>query len=150
MTAERFAEIQGTEMSDEKIDTFLREQGVGVLSLTDGDEAYGVPVSFGYDGEESLYFIFIRIGEQSKKEQFAQQTDRASLTVYDAPDKHIWTSVIASGTLHQISENEWQELETAIEDNAWYPSLFSEAEPMQDIQGWKLRIEEVTGQQSTE
>ncbi|WP_227356070.1 pyridoxamine 5'-phosphate oxidase family protein [Haladaptatus salinisoli] len=148
MAPETFAEIEGIGMEREEVDTFLREQGVGVLSLTDGQEAYGVPVSFGYDGEDSLYFVFLRIGEQSKKEQFAEQTERASLTVYNVDSKHVWTSVIVSGSLHQIPDREWNELETAIEDNAWYPSLFSEAEPMRDIQGWELRMDDVTGQQS--
>lgn len=148
MAPEKFAEIEGIEMDRETVDAFLREQGRGILSLTDGRESYGVPVSFGYDGQDSLYFVFLRVGEQSKKEQFAEQTERASLTVYDVTSKHVWTSVIASGPLHQITDNEWNELEAAVEDNAWYPSLFSEAEPMQDIQGWELRIEEVTGQQS--
>lgn len=148
MAPEKFAEIEGIEMDREMVDAFLREQGRGILSLTDGREGYGVPVSFGYDSEDSLYFVFLRVGEQSKKSQFAEQTERASLTVYDVTSKHVWTSVIASGPLHQIADDEWSELEAAVEDNAWYPSLFSEAEPMQDIQGWELRIEEVTGQQS--
>lgn len=148
MAPKKFAEIEGIEMGREEVDAFLREQGVGVLSLTDGQEAYGVPVSFGYDGEGSLYFIFLRVGEESKKEQFAEQTERATHTVYDVTSKHIWTSVIATGTLHQILDDEWDELETAIDNNAWYPSLFSEAVPMQDIVGWELRIEVITGQQS--
>lgn len=148
MTSETFAELEGIGMDDKELDAFLHEQGIGVLSLTDGHEAYGVPVSFGYDGEDSCYFVFLRVGEQSKKEQFAEQTDRASLTVYDVSSKHVWTSVIISGSLHQIPDDEWDELEEAIEDNAWYPSLFSEAEPMRDIQGWKLQIDEITGQQS--
>ncbi|HET7325332.1 MAG TPA: pyridoxamine 5'-phosphate oxidase family protein [Halococcus sp.] len=148
MASEKFAEIEGIEMDREAVDEFLREQGRGILSLTDGREGYGVPVSFGYDSEDSLYFVFLRVGEQSKKEQFAKQTERASLTVYDVTSKHVWTSVIASGSLRQIADDEWNELYAAIEDNAWYPSLFSEAEPMQDIQGWELRIEDVTGQYS--
>lgn len=148
MPPETFAEIEGIGMERDDVNTFLREQGVGVLSLTNGQEAYGVPVSFGYNGGDSLYFVFLRIGEQSKKEQFAEQTERASFTVYDVNSKHVWTSVIVSGALHQIPDSEWDELEIAIEDNAWYPSLFSEAEPMQDIQGWELRMDEVTGQQS--
>jgi hypothetical protein len=135
-------------MADDEVDAFLREQGIGVLSLTDGSEAYGVPVSFGYDGEGSLYFVFLRVGERSKKAEFARGTERASLTVYDVESKHVWTSVIATGSLRQIDDEEWGELEAAIGDNAWYPSLFSESEPMQDIQGWELRIEEATGQRS--
>lgn len=148
MTPKKFAEIEGIEMEREDVDAFVREQGMGVLSLTDGQEAYGVPVSFGYNGEDSIYFIFLRIGEQSKKEQFAEQTEHASLTVYDVTSKHVWTSVVVSGSLHQISDDGWDELVAAIEDNAWYPSLFSEAVPMQDIVGWEFRIEEITGQQS--
>lgn len=148
MVPEKFAAIEGIEMGREAVDAFLRKQGRGILSLTDGQEGYGVPVSFGYDGEDSLYFVFLRVGEQSKKAQFAEKTERASLTVYDVASKHVWTSVIASGPLRRIADAEWSELEAAVEDNAWYPSLFSEAEPMQDIQGWELRIEEVTGQQN--
>jgi uncharacterized protein len=148
MTSETFAKLEGIEMDDQGIDTFLREQGVGILSLTDGREAYGVPISFGYDDKDSCYFVFLRAGEQSKKEQFAEKTERASLTVSDVTSKHVWTSVIASGSLRTVGDNEWSELETAIEDNAWYPSLFSEAEPMRDFQGWELQIDEVTGQQS--
>jgi nitroimidazol reductase NimA-like FMN-containing flavoprotein (pyridoxamine 5'-phosphate oxidase superfamily) len=148
MAPEKFAEIEGINMDREAIDTFLREQGRGILSLTDGREGYGVPVSFGYDGEDSCYFAFLRVGERSKKEQFAEQTERASLTIYDVTSKHVWTSVIASGPLRQIAGDEWNELNAAIEDNAWYPSLFSEAEPMQDILGWELRIDDLTGQRS--
>ena len=148
MAPEKFAEIQGIEMDREAIDAFLREQGRGILSLTDGKEGYGVPISFGYDGKESCYFVFLRVGEQSKKEQFAEQTERASLTVSDVTSEQVWTSVIASGSLHQIADDEWSELNAAIEDNAWYPSLFSGAEPMQDILGWELRIEDLTGQRS--
>lgn len=94
-------------MAGHEVDAFLREQGIGVLSLTDGSETYGVPVSFGYDGEETLYFVFLRVGERSKKEKFAQQTDRASLTVYNVDSKHVWTSVIATGLLQEIDDEEW-------------------------------------------
>jgi hypothetical protein len=149
MSPDSFARLQGTEMDRAGIDAFLAEQGVGVLSLADGDEAYGVPVSFGYDGEATLYFVFLRLGEHSRKEAFAERTDRASLVAYEAPGKHEWRSVIASGPIRRIDDDEWDALRAAIEDTAWYPSLFSEAEPMRDIAGWKLEVESVTGQQST-
>lgn len=149
MTSDSFTRLQGTEMDRAAVDAFLAEQGVGVLSLTDGEEAYGVPVSYGYDGESTLYFVFLRLGEHSKKEAFARQTERASLTTYQAPSKHVWRSVIASGPVSEIDDDEWETLVEVVGDNAWYPSLFSEAEPMQDIAGWRLDVEDVTGQQST-
>lgn len=148
MTSEKFAEVEGIEMERADVDQFLREQGVGVLSLASGGEAYGVPVSFGYDGGDSVYFVFLRVSERSKKEEFAERTERASLTVHDVSSKHVWTSVVVSGTLDRVADEDWDELEAAIGDNAWYPSLFSEAVPMQDIVGWELRVEEITGQRS--
>lgn len=148
MSPETFAAIEGIELDREAVDAFLREQGTGTLSLTNGSDAYGVPISFGFDGADSIYFVFLRIGERSRKEAFAESTERACLTVYDVTSKHAWTSVVVSGPIRRIEDDEWPTLEAAIGDNAWYPSLFSEAEPMQDIQGWELQIEERTGQHS--
>ncbi|MCL7417650.1 MAG: pyridoxamine 5'-phosphate oxidase family protein [Halalkalicoccus sp.] len=148
MTTESFGEITGTEMEREEAEVFLRDQGVGVLSLANEGEAYGVPVSFGYDGEDRLYFVFLRVGEESRKEAFAAATERASFTVYDVESKHAWRSVIASGRIREVDDDEWETVRDSIDDNAWYPSLFSEAEPMRDIQGWVLEIEEITGQKN--
>lgn len=148
MAPKTHAEIQGIQMDERGIDQFLRSQGVGVLSLTDGTEAYGVPISFGYDGESRLFFVFLRVGEQDKKVEFASKSEKASFTTYNVDSKHDWQSVIASGTLRQVDDDEWDAVVDAIEDNAWYPSLFSQAEPMQDIQGWEFQIEDITGQTS--
>lgn len=148
MQPDSLAEVQGIEMNDHEIDQFLLRQGFGVLSLTDGSEAYGVPVSFGYDGESRLFFVFLRVGIQSKKERFAESTEKASFSTYEVVSKYNWRSVIASGRLHKVSHDEWDDVVAAIDDNAWYPSLFSEAEPMQDIQAWEFQIEEVSGQSS--
>lgn len=48
--------LQGYEMDDEAIDEFLTEQGVGVLSMSTDGTPYGIPLSFGYDGDDRLYF----------------------------------------------------------------------------------------------
>lgn len=145
---ESFGEITGTGMDGAEVETFLRERGIGVLSLARADEAYGVPVSFGYDGGDRLYFVFLRVGEESRKEAFAGATERASFTVHDVESKHVWRSVIVHGRIREIDDEEWGAVRESIDDNAWYPSLFSEAEPMRDIQGWVLEIEETTGQKN--
>ena len=130
-------------MDDEEVDAFLREHGVGVLSLADGGDAYGVPISFGYDGER-LYFVFLR-GETSRKETFAEATTRATLTAFDVAGRHEWESVVVAGRLEPVAEDEWEAVVAAMEDIAWFPSLFSESEPMRGIAGWVLEIEEATG-----
>lgn len=149
MTTESFSEITGTGMDEKEAEAFLREQGIGVLSLASDGEAYGLPVSFGYDGGDRLYFVFLRAGEESRKETFAEATERASVTVYDVESKHAWRSVIASGGIREVDDDEWETVRETIGDNAWYPSLFSEAEPMRGIRGWVLEIDEMTGQEST-
>ncbi|ELZ29841.1 flavin-nucleotide-binding protein [Halogeometricum pallidum JCM 14848] len=130
-------------MDEEEVDAFLQRHGIGVLSLADEGDAYGVPISFGYDGER-LYFVFLR-GETSQKEAFAETTTRATLTAFDVAGRHEWESVIVAGRLNVVDGDEWDALVSAMEDNAWFPSLFSESEPMRGIAGWVLEIEAATG-----
>ncbi|KAB1186716.1 MULTISPECIES: pyridoxamine 5'-phosphate oxidase family protein [Haloferax] len=144
--APEYPESNRVGMSDEEVDNLLREQGVGVLSLADDGVAYGIPISFGYDAELGrLYFIFLRPGELSRKEDFAERTVRASFAVWDSPSRYEWKSVVVDGELLPIADEEWPRVNETLEDNAWYPSLFSETEPMQDMLGWELRIDHRSG-----
>lgn len=147
MATDEFDAIRGYEMSDGEIAEFLRERGVGVLSLAAGDDAYGVPLSFGYDGD-SLYFVYLRAGETSEKERFSERTERASFTAFEVDGKHRWRSVVVSGRIRQVDDDEWDALVAAMEDNAWFPSLFSEAEPMRGLLGFALEIESARGLQN--
>ncbi|WP_245758277.1 pyridoxamine 5'-phosphate oxidase family protein [Halogeometricum limi] len=141
---DEYSSFRGNRMDEADVDEFLRSQGVGVLSLADDGEAYGVPLSFGYDGER-LYFVYLRPEETSKKEAFAAETQRASFTCFDAAGKHDWRSVVVEGSIRPIADDEWSTLSETMAENAWFPSLFSEVEPMQDILGWVLDIESATG-----
>lgn len=144
-----FPSIQGNEMDDEAARQFLTEQGFGVLSLAADGVAYGIPISYGCDPEtERLYFVFLRPGEESRKERFSEATERASFLAFDVPSREEWRTVVVAGTLRTVDDDEWPAVRDALEDNAWFPSLFSETEPMRDIVGWTLEIEDVTGMHS--
>ncbi|WP_372910244.1 pyridoxamine 5'-phosphate oxidase family protein [Salinigranum sp.] len=146
---ETFPRIQGNAMDDQTARQFLAAQGFGVLSLAADGEAYGIPISYGYDADtERLYFVFLRPGEESKKERFSEATERASFLTFDVPSREEWRTVIASGTLRAVGDDEWPALRDALDDNAWFPTLFSESEPMQDILGWALDVDEVSGMHS--
>lgn len=147
MDHESFAAVQGMEMDAAEAESLLHEEGYGILSLAADGEAYGVPLSFGYDGE-AVYFIYIRGSENSKKTRFARATDRASFLVYRVTGKHDWESVVVTGALEEVTDDEWPTLVDAIDDNAWFPSLFSQSEPMDDFVGWRLVVEEISGQHS--
>lgn len=147
MSTEEFIEQAGT-MQETEIDFFLRSQGYGTLSLAADGDAYGVPVSFGYDGDH-LYFIFLQFGVDSQKRAFADATDTASFLVSQVNSKFDWQSVIVTGQLREMRDDEVTHGRDVMADNAWHPSLFSEADPMGDLKGYVLDIEAKTGRKGS-
>ncbi|XVH31460.1 pyridoxamine 5'-phosphate oxidase family protein [Haloferacaceae archaeon DSL9] len=147
--SDRLEELDGSEMSAAECRTVLRTHGTGVLALARDGAAYGLPVSFGY-ADDKLYVVFLRTGAVAKKEEFLDDTRTATMTVYEAPSKTKWMSLIATGTIRRVNDDEWDDLGRAIEDNAWHPSLFSSSDPMRGIEGVVIEIEELTGRRSRE
>lgn len=144
MTDSDPADVRGTGMDEAAVEEALTEFGHGTLALTWGSEAYGVPVSFGYDGERVFCYL-IQFGDRSRKLEFAAETDRATLTAYRAASPTEWQSVIASGPLVALPESDVEHMERVMDDNAWFPTIFPSAEPMQGLERFALEVEEVTG-----
>lgn len=139
MSIAEISESDGKHMDQNEIDQFLYEQGVGVLALADEDLPYILPLSFGYDGDACLYFTYLLFGEQSKKEDLSDRAEKARFLVYAAESMYEWRSVLLTGTLGEVPREEWDELQTAME-NAWHPSLFSAASPMRGVKGYQFSI----------
>lgn len=137
-------ELRGAWMDEPEIDRALKEIGYGTLALTRDDEAYGVPVSFGYDGDRLFLYLF-QFGEESRKLGYSGQTERASLTIIDIESRDVWRSVIVTGTLHEVPEEETEHAEAAIDDNAWFPTFFPPDSPVTGVRWTELKIGEVTG-----
>ena len=91
--------LLGIEMNDAGIDEVLTETGIGVLSMSEGGEPYGVPLSFGYDGNDRLYFVFLGASTELRKEAYAEQASVASFTTFDVDPDGSWRSVIVAGPL---------------------------------------------------
>lgn len=149
MSIENILSTSADSMSDEQIKEFLTEQGVGTLSLPDEEIPYAVPMSFGYDGDSTLYFLFLLFGTESRKETLSDRAQGARFVVYSAQSMYDWKSVNLTGQISAVPEDEWDELRSAMQ-NAWHPNLFSSAHPMRGIQGYQLQIDEWTGIQQTE
>jgi nitroimidazol reductase NimA-like FMN-containing flavoprotein (pyridoxamine 5'-phosphate oxidase superfamily) len=86
------------EMGRERVDQFLGTSGTGVLSLsTSGDEPpHSVPVSYGYDSEDGVFYFRLAVGRDSEKGTLAGR--QVAFVTYGAPDDR-WESVVARGTL---------------------------------------------------
>ncbi len=94
-------------MSPEEIDSFLKEQKVGILSLTDGDSAYGIPLAYFYDNNT----VYITLGPTGKKMGYVEKNKKVSFSVYWVPQGYPssgrgWKSVICEGGLERITDAE--------------------------------------------
>jgi nitroimidazol reductase NimA-like FMN-containing flavoprotein (pyridoxamine 5'-phosphate oxidase superfamily) len=144
MSTEYLEESRTDSMSDDRIREFLIEQGIGILALPDEGIPYAVPMSFGYDGDSALYFLFLLFGTESRKETLSDRAQGARFVVYAARSMHDWQSVSLTGEIGAVPEKEWDELRSAME-NAWHPDLFTSADPMRGVEGYRLRVAEWVG-----
>lgn len=94
-----------TLLSDREIDSFLSRHETGVLSLAREGQSYAIPISYGYNREHRRFYLRLVSNPESKKREFLQSTPHARLVVYEE-DEPVYTSVVAAGTLSEISRDE--------------------------------------------
>jgi nitroimidazol reductase NimA-like FMN-containing flavoprotein (pyridoxamine 5'-phosphate oxidase superfamily) len=132
-------------MDDLKLDEFLQERGQGVLSLAREGDAYGVPVSFGYE-DGTLYFVLLRFGADSEKIDFAEATRTATFSTFEFDDEYHWRSVVARGPLESVPAEDRDAVDDVMFDNARFASLFPHGEPITEHPRYRLDPEMTTGQ----
>jgi nitroimidazol reductase NimA-like FMN-containing flavoprotein (pyridoxamine 5'-phosphate oxidase superfamily) len=124
------------ELDGDEIDEVLVRNGIGVLSLIDGDRPYGVPMSFGYSGETLTIAMQFGTGYGGRKMSAVRSSPRACLTVYgretDSPPR--WRSVIVSGELREATDDETEQALASLTANAEFAS---------ETTVWGIPIEEV-------
>jgi nitroimidazol reductase NimA-like FMN-containing flavoprotein (pyridoxamine 5'-phosphate oxidase superfamily) len=131
-------------MDEQAVDAFLTDSGVGVLSMAAGDAGYGIPLSFGYDGDR-LYFVFVGHSEEWKKVTYAERSETASFLAFDVEPDGAWRSVIVEGALERIMPDEWDAAREAMADNAYRPDLLTDVDPHQNPRVWLLDPREKSG-----
>ena len=137
--------LLGTHMDDAAIDELLTTAGVGVLSMSADGVPYGVPLSFGYDGDGTLYFVFLGGTSELRKETYAAQSSVASFAVFDVDPDGSWRSVIAAGPIDRVAIDEWDAAREAMADNAYQATHLTEHEFQADPNVWALRARDLSG-----
>ena len=137
--------LEGNRMTDTEIDALLEEVGVGVLSMSLDGVPYGVPLSFGYDGDDRLYFVFVGHSDEGRKTEYAERADVVSFLAYDVAGDDDWRSVIVEGSLDRITIDDWEAAREALGENGWRPQLLADVDPDQDPRVWALEIESASG-----
>lgn len=138
----------GQSMVREEATAFLEAQGHGTLCLAAENRGYGIPMSYGYDDENDRLVMELVCTDESKKRQFLQAAEEVTLTTYDHRDRETWASVVVTGTVHELPEEDVSERYAAL--------FFNQAEDAAgelrwadlktfDREWYELRIEELTG-----
>ena len=140
-------EIQLTEMDDDAIRAFLANRKMGVLGLPTDDIPYLLPMSFGYDDGETLYFTFVG-GPDSRKRGLVEGTDRARFLAFAAESPFSWESVLLSGTVESIPEDEWGDIVPVLEA-AWRPDVIEAAMETEEVTVYRFSADEWTGYKHT-
>jgi nitroimidazol reductase NimA-like FMN-containing flavoprotein (pyridoxamine 5'-phosphate oxidase superfamily) len=147
MTVETLAAYGMERMDDEAVRTFLGNQRVGVLGLPTADVPYLVPMSYGYDGEASLYFLFIG-NSASEKAELAAEEPEATFLTYSAETMFNWRSVTVTGTLSAVAADQREAIEGEI-DIPWRPELFKRALEDEHTALYQLTVGEWVGVKHT-
>ncbi|NHN49198.1 pyridoxamine 5'-phosphate oxidase family protein [Halostella sp. JP-L12] len=143
MTTDELGDYGMERMDDEEIGGFLSSQSVGVLCFSAEDAPDMRPMSYWYDGEDSVYFLYV-VGSNSRKEALTRRADTVRFLVYRANSTFEWRSVLLTGTIEEVPESERDAVLDAAELK-WRPELFERASASEDTKLYRLRIEKQDG-----
>jgi hypothetical protein len=143
MTVDDLSDYGMVRMDDEEIRGFLSSQSVGVLGLPTAGAPSLRPMSFAFDGESRLYFLYV-LGSGSRKRELTDRAEVARFLVYRAETRFNWRSVLLTGTIGEVPEDEREDV-LANTEIAWRPDLFERAGAVENTALYAFRIEERTG-----
>lgn len=143
MTVDELDAFGMRRMDDDDIERTLSNQSVGVLGVpTDGAPMLR-PLSYWFDGESALYFVYVLAGE-SEKQTLTDRADVAQFLVYNVEAPFNWRSVLLTGGVEEVSSAERDALEERL-DVAWRPELFERAAESETTAIYRFDIEELAG-----
>ena len=143
MTVDELDAFGMRRMDDDDISKTLENQRVGVLAVaTDGAPSMR-PLSYWYDGEDALYFVYVLAGD-SEKQRLTDAADAAQFLVYSVETTFNWRSVLLTGTIGEVSAAEREALEERM-DISWRPDLFERAADSETTAIYRFDIAERNG-----
>ncbi|MWV38592.1 pyridoxamine 5'-phosphate oxidase family protein [Natrialba sp. INN-245] len=138
-----------TEMTDAEVDAFLARHETGVLSLARADEPYAIPISYGYDADDRLFYMRMVSTPDSEKRAFLGSDPGARLVVYDEQES-TYRSVIVTGILEDIPPSELTPDQIAQYGDTKRPlfEIWADGKRELDIELYRLTPESVNGRRT--
>ncbi len=137
----------GVELDETEIEQFLKQQGLGVLGFARENESYTIPVAFAYDDSAMRCIFRFLMTDDSRKQEFISQTERANLTAYNWQGANDWKSVVAGGPIQSIDDDDLGEAAALFSDIGEETALEVFNRPISEYETrwYELDITEVTG-----
>lgn len=143
MTTDDLREYGVVPMDDEELRGFLSSQSVGVLGLPTDAAPSMRPMSFWFDGTDRLYFLYV-VGDGSRKADLSDRADAARFLVYRAETQFNWRSVLLTGRITAVSDDERDDVERAMAVHG-RPDVLEQAMAATETQPYEFTIEETAG-----
>lgn len=135
-------------MTEAELGEYLTGSRAGVLSLADGDRAYGVPVSHYFDGS-SLFFRLSDDDDDSRKLDFVEATEEATFVCFGVEGPGESWSVLAAGPLRELDAAEREAFDPATLNRAFGDlRVFDETTQDLELRLFELDVERLTGRRT--
>lgn len=97
------SDTQSIAMDADECDAFLGNGGTGVISFAESADKppHSIPVSYGYDTTERVFYFRLAVGPDSEKGGLA---DRPVTFVSYGQEDDSWRSVVVRGRLEETTE----------------------------------------------
>lgn len=98
--------LRWLQMSNDERDEFLGQGGTGVISFSTGSDEppVSLPISYGYNATDRTFYFNLSLSEDSEKAHLVDEP--VSFVTHRETDQG-WKSVVATGTLKDISEESY-------------------------------------------
>ncbi|MFC4246044.1 pyridoxamine 5'-phosphate oxidase family protein [Natribaculum luteum] len=95
--------LRWLQMTDDEIDEFLGHGGTGVLSFSTNaeDSPASIPVSYGYNAGDTIFYFRLSVPPDSRKTDLVDT--KVTFVTYDETDEG-WRSIVATGRLDDLEE----------------------------------------------
>ena len=143
MTLEQLEEYGMLQMDSGDIEKTLERKSIGVLGVPTDSAPLLRPLSFWYDGESALYFVYV-LGSDSRKVTVSDQADVARFLIYDIETTFNWRSVLLTGTIERVPDDERRAIEDQI-DISWKPDVFERAAETEATALYRFQIDDRAG-----
>lgn len=130
-------------MDEEEKRQFLSSQSEGVLGIPAEEAPALRPLSFWFDGDDRLYFLYV-VGSSSRKAELSDEASTARFLVYRAETQFNWRSLLLTGDIERVSDEERESVRMPAEVRS-RPDSLERASGSENACLYQFRIYEWTG-----